>query len=1433
MLTLNANRWAALLLLTACLCLFARAHAERYTIPWFEPPSAGGDPQGVLRIVNASGDAGTVTIHTIDETGVRTGTAVVALNGYAAVDISATELQTGDAAKGLSSGVGNLSGSVRMAIESDMPIVPLALARAADGTVSALHDTVLPAAAPGSAGYRYDVPIFHPASNATQPSRLRLINPADAPVEVTIEARDDTGAAASGGTVQLTLPPGAARTLTSLQLEAGDAAAFTGRLGAGAGSWRLSVSADRPIEVLNMAVSTGGDWSNLSTTAAGGWAPRDGAGFEARFLERAIVSRDGLDRLELRVLAGNRFRAVGIEAGVETSAQGSYGYERTARDSGRMTVEYDSGEACEANFHFSSPISGWYASGCVDGEDLVQLWTGGYWLGLDAQAMPLDLGHGPDAQTFTAGTAIDAVTLPEANGGEGGLTYSLSPEVPGLSFDPETRELTGTPTEAGAWLMTYRVRDGSGDTDWRYFDIAVEAATGAGETTHGVGSMLTDLPGGSWTPDVTSGGTFSSSGGNVTVRLDEGGFIEEGEFRYTCRSSGGCAIENRSVTSGTIVRTAKGTAPSGGMTGGRIGNFDLHDDNSWPSGIVHANGRFHVLDVLGNKVYAYTDTGERDASADFDLDEDNSDALGIAHANGRFFVVDGFGKKAYAYTGTGGRDASADFDLHNDNVGPEGIAHANGRFHVVDSSEEKVFAYTDTGGRDASADFDLDEDNAWPRGIAHANGRFYVVDVFEEKAYAYTETGGRDASADFDLLDENTLPAGIAFANGLFYVVDNSGADSRVYEYGGTESGAGPSFPPGDGGGQSVTFGSGDTIADLPTGSWAPDAISGGSFRFSGGIAIIELDDGGYIEEGDYRFTCQSAGGCRIDNRRVTSGTVARTSGETAPGGGDTGSDDHGDDRASATAVGAGSDTQAVLTGGDVDYFSVEVSAAGTLEVYTSGDLDTLGRLEDAAGSPVDDDDDGGDDTNFRIAADVSSGTYYVRVSGFGSSTAGDYTLHVRFTESDSGATPPGGGGTAGGFDLHDDQEWPTGIAHANGRFHVLDSFHDKVYAYTDTGSREASADFDLHDTISRPEGIAHANGRFHVVDRTRRTVYAYTETGSREALADFDLHDDNSDAHGIAHANGRFYVVDDGFDEDNRVYAYTETGGRDASADFDLHQDNTWPRGIAYADGRLYVVDDLNKKVYAYTEAGARDASADFDLHENNSLPTGIAYANGRFYVVDFSTTYSMVFEYADPLSGSQPSFAEGSGPGDQTYAVGAAIATLTLPEGGGGDGPLTYSLSPAVPGLSFNATTRRLTGTPSTAGAYDMTYRVRDTDGDTDSLTFTITVTDPTQPDDYTPLAGLRVSAGRVQYGFFSAGGCIRLNNTTINGVTYTAHSSKWQRRDSANSAWEDVPGTEQQGGLCAHNPTAAGEYRLVGEVSIDGVRGRYSSENTIVVS
>ena len=93
-------------------------------------------------------------------------------------------------------------------------------------------------------------------------------------------------------------------------------------------------------------------------------------------------------------------------------------------------------------------------------------------------------------------------------------------------------------------------------------------------------------------------------------------------------------------------------------------------------------------------------------------------------------------------------------------------------------------------------------------------------------------------------------------------------------------------------------------------------------------------------------------------------------------------------------------------------------------------------------------------------------------------------------------------------------------------------------------------------------------------------------------------------------------------------------------------------------------------------------------------------------------------------------PRFAESVA--DQTYTVGETISPLVLPHALDGNGPLGYELRPAVPGLTFDPAARTLSGTPRTAGTYQMTYTVSDADdntaaGDTDTLIFTVTVRPP----------------------------------------------------------------------------------------------------------
>ncbi len=135
-------------------------------------------------------------------------------------------------------------------------------------------------------------------------------------------------------------------------------------------------------------------------------------------------------------------------------------------------------------------------------------------------------------------------------------------------------------------------------------------------------------------------------------------------------------------------------------------------------------------------------------------------------------------------------------------------------------------------------------------------------------------------------------------------------------------------------------------------------------------------------------------------------GIALDTSGSISSGGG--GGDDHSNTRSGATSLSlGGSRSGQIETGGDVDYFRVQVSTSGTLTVYTTGNIDTYGTLQNSSGSALETNDDGGSGTNFSIARAVSAGTYYVEVKGLHSGVTGSYTLHARFV---SGG---GGGGSS------------------------------------------------------------------------------------------------------------------------------------------------------------------------------------------------------------------------------------------------------------------------------------------------------------------------------------------------------------------------------------------------------------------------------------
>ena len=78
-------------------------------------------------------------------------------------------------------------------------------------------------------------------------------------------------------------------------------------------------------------------------------------------------------------------------------------------------------------------------------------------------------------QSWTVGTAV-SLTLPQASGGVGAFTYSLSPTLP-AGVSRTNRAVTGNPTTAATVATyTYTAEDSEGITQTQTFTIVVAAA---------------------------------------------------------------------------------------------------------------------------------------------------------------------------------------------------------------------------------------------------------------------------------------------------------------------------------------------------------------------------------------------------------------------------------------------------------------------------------------------------------------------------------------------------------------------------------------------------------------------------------------------------------------------------------------------------------------------------------------------------------------------------------------------------------------------------------------------------------------------------------------------------------------------------------------------------------------------------------------------
>ncbi len=178
--------------------------------------------------------------------------------------------------------------------------------------------------------------------------------------------------------------------------------------------------------------------------------------------------------------------------------------------------------------------------------------------------------------TFVAGN-FHSTTLPEATGGKTPLTYSLTPALfDGLEFNPATRVLSGTPTDATKprKTYTYTVTDTDGITKEQTFDAQVRANITnitVVDKVYKVGTAVTDtLPiaagdgGGiltySLTPSLPSGLSFNNNTREITGTPD----TATSRITYTYRVTDTVGDTAPLTFNITVVRAEPDTEPTFG-----------------------------------------------------------------------------------------------------------------------------------------------------------------------------------------------------------------------------------------------------------------------------------------------------------------------------------------------------------------------------------------------------------------------------------------------------------------------------------------------------------------------------------------------------------------------------------------------------------------------------------------------------------------------------------------------------------------------------------------------------------------------------------------------------------------------------------------------------------------------------------------------------
>ena len=773
-------------------------------------------------------------------------------------------------------------------------------------------------------------------------------------------------------------------------------------------------------------------------------------------------------------------------------------------------------------------------------------------------------------QTYTMDTAITALSLPMATGGTGTLTYTLT-SVPGLTFTPGTRILSGTPDMAATTTLTYVVSDANGAStsvdftvivsdglaltasanqnytlDTAITDLTLPAATGG---TAPLTYTLTSVPGLTFTPAtrILSGTPGTATTTTLTYRvMDANGASTSVDF--TVIVSDGLALNtpaNQNYTQNTLITDLPLPEATGGT--GTL-TYTL---TSVPGLSFNANTRIlsGTPDMAATTTLTYrvTDTNGASTSATFTVIV--SDGLVLTASGNQNYTLDTAITALSLPMATGGTGT-----LQYTLTGPSGLPGG-----LIFNANTRILSGTP----------DMAATTTLTYVVSDANGASTSVDftVIVSDGLALTASANQNYTLDTAITDL-TLPAATGGTGTLTYTLTSV---------------PGLTFTPAT----RILSGTPD-MAATTTLTYVVSDANGASTSVD--FTVIVSDGLALTASANQNYTLDTA---------ITDLTLPAATGGTAPL------------------------TYTLTSVPGLTFTPATRILSGTPGTATTTTLTY--RVMDANGAS----------TSVDFTVIVSDGL------ALNTPANQNYTQNTLITDL---PLPEATGGTG-------------------------------TLTYTLTSVPGLSFNANTRILSGTPDMAA-----------TTTLTYRVTDTNGASTSATFTVI--VSDGLVLTASGNQNYTLDTAITALSLPMA---TGGTGT-----LQYTLTGPSGLP--GGLIF-------------NANTRILSGTPDMAATTTLTYAVSDANGASTSVDFTVIVS------DGLALTASA--------NQNYTLDTAITDLTLPAATGGTGTLTYTLT-SVPGLTFTAGTRTLSGTPNTAGATTLTYEVTDTNGASTTATFTVIVSD-----------------------------------------------------------------------------------------------------------